>query len=103
MLSPLQWLIDFLICLANFAVGLLLAGMILLVNGLVAALMLLLTPLLALLPTVDLGSVSPPPFLAYANWLLPIDYFIALLMIVLMILALWHLVAIGLRWLKVVE
>jgi len=103
MLTPVQWLIDFLICLAKFGVGLLLAGLVGLVNLFLAALMALLSPLLALLPEVDLGDVQPPDLLALANWLLPLDQFVLLTAVVLSLLGMWHVAAIALRWLKVVE
>jgi hypothetical protein len=103
LLSPVQWLIDFLVCLAKFAVGLLLAGVMLLVNLIVAGLMLLLGPLLALLPQLDLGSVQAPSFIAWANWALPLDQLVIAVGLVVTVLVAWHVAAIGLRWLKVVE
>lgn len=102
-LEPIQWLIDFLVCLVIYAVGLLLAGLMALVNLLLAGLMALLGPLLALLPDVDLGDVSMPDSVAAANWVFPLTEFVALLGIVLTLLAVWHIVAVALRWLKVVE
>jgi hypothetical protein len=102
-LAPIQWLIDFLVCLAKFAVGLLVDGLILLVNGLVAALMLVLGPLLGLLPDLDLGNANVPSFVAWSNWLFPLDQFVLALSLVVTVLTAWHLVAVGLRWLKVIE
>jgi len=100
--SILSPLIDFLICLAKFATALLLSGITLLVNATVAVLMALLTPLLNLLPTVTLPTLNPPSFLAWANYLFPLDQVAIAGGLVVTVLLAWPAVAVGLRWLKVV-
>ncbi len=102
-LDLLRPLFDFLICLVAFAAGTILAGLTLLGNLLVAALALLANLGIALLPTIDLGSEGPPPILAWANWALPLDHLIAIVAVSVVVLGAWHLIAIVLRWGKVVE
>lgn len=99
----LRPLFDFLKCLVVFAVELVAAAVMGLVNLVLAGLMFLLTPLLALLPTVQLEDVSLPGFLAMANWLFPLDHLVVAMGITAVLLGVWHVASIGLRWLKVVE
>jgi hypothetical protein len=103
MTSILSPLFDFLICLAKFATGLLAAAVVGLVNLLVATLMALLGPILTLLPEVDLPTLDLPPLLAWANWLFPLDQALIAAGVILTVLLAWPVVAIGLRWLKVVS
>jgi hypothetical protein len=100
LLSPL---VDFLICLAKWAVGALVSGIVSLVNLLLAALMALLGPLLGLLPTVNLPNLQLPDFLASVNWLFPVDQALIALGLVITVELAWPLVALGLRWLKAVS
>lgn len=99
----LGWLTGCLECVARFLVGLLLAGLTELVNLFVAALMLLLSPILALLPDVSFDQLLPDwPWLAWINYMIPLDYALALFTIVVTVLLAWRVVSIGLRWLKVI-
>src|SRR3954469_23590459 len=98
LLSPL---FDLLVCLAKFLAGLILAGLVSLLNLLLAALMLLLGPLFNLLPVIDLGSAPMPSWFAGVAWFFPLDFFVELSLLVISGLVVWRLVAIGLRWLKV--
>ncbi len=99
----LRPLFEFLICLLTWAAGLLVALLVGMVNLLVAALMFLLGPLLGLLPDVDLSQYEPPAYLAWANWIFPLDQFVIALGVVVLVLVAWHVISVGLRWLKVVE
>jgi len=99
----LRPLFDFLICLVKYLAGTILALLIGLANLLLAGLMALLGPLLSLFPMVDLPAFSAPAWLNGANWLLPVDQFVILVPLVLILLAAWHVAQIGLRWLKVVR
>lgn len=99
----LRPLFDFLKCLVVFAVGALVAGLVEVFNLLIAGLMLLLGPLLAILPEVNLSEVRLPRFLAMANWVFPLDHFVIALGIVIVVLVAWHVISVGLRWLKVIE
>jgi hypothetical protein len=99
----LRPLFDFLICLCKFFGGLLVYLLVGAFNVLVAGLAALLAPLLALLPNVSLAEWDPPDLLAWANWLFPLDQFVIATGIVLAVLGIWHVLAVGLRWLKVVE
>lgn len=96
-------LFAFLKCLMLWVVGAAMAGLAAMVNLFLVVLMALLGPLLSLLPDVQLSSIQLPSFLAWANWLFPLDQFVIATGVVLAVLVAWHLVAIGLRWLKVVE
>ena len=102
-LDLLRPLFDFLKCLVVFAAELLLTGLTLLLSGILAALMFVLGPLLSLLPTVNLEDVSLPGFLAILNWLFPLDHLVAAIGITALLLGVWHVVSVGLRWLKVIE
>jgi ABC-type multidrug transport system permease subunit len=102
-LDLLRPLFSFLICLLGWGAGLLLSLLTGLINLLIAGLMLLLGPLLGLLPDVDLSRYEPPGYLAWANWLFPLDQFVIALGVVALVLVAWHVISIGLRWLKVVE
>ncbi len=99
----LRPLFDFLKCLVLWAVGLVAYVLMGLVNLVLAGLMFLLSPLLGLLPTVNLEDVSLPGFLAMANWLFPLDHLVVAMGITVVLLSVWHIASIGLRWLKVVE
>jgi len=99
LLSPL---FDLLVCLFKWGAGLLLAGIVGLVNLLIAGLMAILGPLLALLPTVDLAQVDLPPFLAWANYVFPLDQFVIATGLVVSVLVSWQLIQLALRWLKAV-
>jgi len=100
LLSPL---FDLLLCLARFLAGLILAGLVKVLNLVILGLMALLGPILSLLPETELPTLDLPPLLAWANWLLPIDQALIALGVVLTVLAVWPLLAVGLRWLKVVS
>ncbi|HEX4345658.1 MAG TPA: hypothetical protein VHZ31_08860 [Solirubrobacteraceae bacterium] len=99
----LSGLIDFLKCLVLYGTGLLEWALISLFNLLVSTLAALIGPLLGLLPTVDLGSVALPSWVAWANWFLPLDTFAALLTIVVAVLIAGWAVRIALRWIKAVS
>jgi ABC-type multidrug transport system permease subunit len=99
----LRPLFSFLICLLEWGAGLLIALLTGLANLLIAGLMLLLGPLLGLLPNASLASFEVPGYLAWANWLFPLDQFAIALVVVVAVLVVWGVISIGLRWLKVVE
>lgn len=103
MLQPIQWLMDFLICLVKYASGLLVAGLIGLVNLLIAGIGALVGFLIGLLPEVQLGSISLPDQLAWGNWLFPINHAVAALLLVVTVLVAWTVINIGLRWAKAAQ
>ena len=102
-LDLLRPLFDFLICLVKFAVGLLVSLLIGVVNLLVAGLMALVGGMLALLPNPEFPSFTAPSWLESANWLFPVDHFLAAVVVVTTVLVVWQLVQIALRWAKVIE
>lgn len=96
-------LFTFLKCVIAWAVGALVAGVTVLVNLFLAALFAILGPLLGLLPNVSLANTTAPGWLAAANWALPLDQFVIATGVIVAVLVVWHVISIGLRWLKVVE
>jgi len=72
-------------------------------NTLLAALTGLLSVLLALLPQVDLPTISLPPSLAWANWLFPLDQAAVAAGVIVTVLLAWAVVGVGLRWVKAVS
>jgi hypothetical protein len=100
--SILDPLFAFLVCIVKWAVGELLYVLVWLVNGLIAGLMALFSPLIDLLPVIDLGSVTQPSWFAWVNWFFPMQFFVTLSLLIIGVLVVWRVVAIALRWLKVV-
>jgi len=101
-LDLLNPLFSFLACLVKWALLSLLAILIWLLNALIAGLMGLLNPLFQLLPEISLGEADMPSWFAGVAWFFPLDFFIALSLLIIGVLVVWRVVAIGLRWLKVV-
>jgi hypothetical protein len=96
LLNPL---VEFLKCLALWFLGALEWLFITFANLLLKALMVLVS-VLALLPEVNLEHLSLPPFLALVNYILPMTYFITLVLLTLTVeLVLWG-VNIALRWIR---
>jgi len=101
-LDLLNPLFGFLTCLVKWFLLSLLWLLVELVNLLLAGLMALLVPLFNLLPVIDLGSAPMPSWFAGVAWFFPLDFFVQLSLLVISVLVVWRVVAIGLRWLKVV-
>src|SRR4051794_18403931 len=99
-------LFDFLKCLALWFLAALLAGLVGLMNLLVTAAAAVLSVVLALLPTVDLGSVSLPSSIAqglgWANYLLPVDFAVQLVLLILAVELGWFVVQWVLRFVRAV-
>jgi hypothetical protein len=91
---------EFLECLAEWFIGALLALQITIFNLLIAALMAIVSPILELLPKVELEHLGLPPFLAWVNYLFPMEYFVTVVLVVLGIEFIWWAVHIALRWAK---
>jgi hypothetical protein len=101
-LDLLNPLIAFLICLLKWVLLSLIWVALVILNYLLKALMAVLGPLFDLLPVVDLGSVQMPTWFAAVNWFFPVLFFVQLSLVILVVLVVWRVVAIGLRWLRVV-
>jgi hypothetical protein len=98
----LEPLIEFLKCLGLWFLGALEWLALTVANLLIAAVMGLVSVVLAILPEVELSHLTLPPFLAWVNYLFPMEYFITVALVVLGIEITWWLVKIGLRWARAV-
>jgi hypothetical protein len=94
-------LFGFLECIVEFLVGAVEWVLITVFNLVIAALAACLSPILALLPSVTLPSISLGSFVANANYFFPIDTVMTILAIALPIYLLIPLIRTVLRWLKV--
>ncbi len=93
-------LFDFLKCLLLFLVGAIEWVLVTVLNLVVAALAAFLSVVLAILPNVDLPTISAPSSLAAANYFLPLDQLVLAMAAIVTVLAVWPLVRLGLNWIK---
>jgi hypothetical protein len=93
-------LAQFLQCLAEWFLGALEWLLLTVTNLLIAAVMGIVGAVLSLLPEVELGGLTELPFLAWVNYLMPLEYFITVALLVLGIEFVWWVVSIALRWAK---
>jgi len=94
-------LFGFFECLLLYLVGAIEWVLITVFNLVIAALGACLGPLLALLPSVTLPSLSLGSFVAGANYFFPIDVLMTILAIALPVYLLLPIIRTVLRWLKV--
>lgn len=93
-------LFDFLKCLLLYLVGAVEWVLLTVLNLLVAAAAAFLSVLLSLLPSVSLPTISPPSWLAQANYFLPLDQLALAMAVIAALLVLWPLLRMGLNWIK---
>ena len=75
------------------------------VNLLIKALGEIITVLLEILPTSPFLLVNEInlPFLEELNWIIPIDFMISVSLTWLICIAIYYIVSIALRWIKVIQ
>lgn len=100
-LGLLDTIFNFCKCLVLWLVDLLLAGLIELLNLLIALVMGFVGVLLSLLPAYSPGEADPPPFLAWVAYFFPLSEFITIVIATLTFLIAWTPISMGLRRLGV--
>jgi hypothetical protein len=98
----LEPLFNFLVCLAEYLGGVILWALETVLNLLIVAVMALVSGVLGLLPEVELSGLTLPPWLAWVNYLLPVEYFVTLALLLLAVDLAWWVASIALRWAKAV-
>lgn len=99
--NAISGLFGFLSCLVQFAVGAIEALLITVFNLVIVALAACISPILSLLPSVTLPSLSMGSFVAQANYFFPIDTLVEILAFVVPLYLLIPLIRTVFRWVRV--